>query len=157
MPRSVKRGKRAHLEATRKVHSLKRASCSATFHDLGVEPQHETGLTNQEADNLVHLDELSTDVEVSEQNLGFLKGRWVLALSFACWTIGLYWFYTLEFAIVYVLFSLLALLFSSLATETSSDRRKTKNLSAYSVFNPDCEQLPGTYTATEVHSYQSVF
>ena len=44
-----------------------------TSKDLGVEPQHETGLTNQEADNLVHLDELSTDVEVSEQNLGFLK------------------------------------------------------------------------------------
>ncbi|CAG9536110.1 unnamed protein product [Cercopithifilaria johnstoni] len=57
------------------------------------------------------------------------------------WLMAQWYFTYIEFGLVFFIFSLFVLLFINLG------KRKSGELSAYSVFNPQCERLPGTITA----------
>ncbi|VIO98707.1 Uncharacterized protein BM_BM2176 [Brugia malayi] len=57
------------------------------------------------------------------------------------WLLAQWCFTYIEFGLVFFLFSLFVFLFINLG------KRKSGELSAYSIFNPHCERLPGTLTA----------
>lgn len=57
------------------------------------------------------------------------------------WLMAQWYFSYIEFGLVFFVSSLFIFLFTNLG------RRKSGELSAYSVFNPHCERLPGTLTA----------
>ncbi|VDP13531.1 unnamed protein product [Onchocerca flexuosa] len=63
------------------------------------------------------------------------------AFAILLWIIVQWYFTYIEFGLVFFIFSLFFFLFINLG------RRKSNELSAYSVFNPHCERLPGTLTA----------
>uniref|UniRef100_A0A8R1XZF9 SAYSvFN domain-containing protein n=1 Tax=Onchocerca volvulus TaxID=6282 RepID=A0A8R1XZF9_ONCVO len=63
----------------------------------------------------------------------------VFAISL--WIIVQWYFTFIEFGLVFFISSLFFVLFINLGN------RKSNELSAYSVFNPHCERLPGTLTA----------
>uniref|UniRef100_A0A158Q806 SAYSvFN domain-containing protein n=1 Tax=Elaeophora elaphi TaxID=1147741 RepID=A0A158Q806_9BILA len=67
--------------------------------------------------------------------------RSCIVFAVLSWFIALWYFTYIEFGLVFFVSSLFVLLFINLG------RRKSGELSAYSVFNPQCERLPGTLTA----------
>lgn len=75
---------------------------------------------------------------------GFLKKHTRL-LKLILWFILLVLFIELEFAAVYITCSIIYVICSNLR---SGGRRKGE-LSAYSVFNPNCKRIDGTFTAEQ--------
>ncbi len=69
----------------------------------------------------------------------------VLVLKFALWFILLGLFVELEFGAVYFIVSLSFLIYRSM----KSGSRKRNEISAYSVFNPNCERIDGTFTTEQ--------
>jgi hypothetical protein len=65
-------------------------------------------------------------------------------IKFLLWLTLLIIFIRLEFGIVYFIISLLYLMWS-----TMDCRRRRNELSAYSVFNPNCEKIQGTFSAED--------
>ncbi len=67
-------------------------------------------------------------------------------LVFSAWALLQLLFNRLEFGVVFFCVSLIGFVFATLNYEST---RKEGQLSAYSVFNPDNQRLPGTYDPTE--------
>lgn len=77
------------------------------------------------------------------------KYDWILlVLKVLLWLIVWKIFIELQFGAVYFVVS--ALIFVYL--NTRSGKRSKKTLSAYSVFNPNCERLQGTITAEQLEA-----
>jgi hypothetical protein len=68
----------------------------------------------------------------------------IIVIKFLLWLTLLIIFIRLEFGIVYFIISLLYLMWS-----TMDSRRRRNELSAYSVFNPNCEKIQGTFSAED--------
>ena len=68
-----------------------------------------------------------------------------LVLKVLLWLILYGLFLELQFGIVYVVLSVFVLIYLN----TSTKKRSKNTLSAYSVFNKDCERLDGTFTAEQ--------
>jgi len=68
-----------------------------------------------------------------------------LALKVILWLLLFGLFVELEFGMVFVVLSAFGFIYLS----TSTRRRKSKEMSAYSVFNEGCERLDGTFTAEQ--------
>ena len=73
-----------------------------------------------------------------------------LFLKFFIWSIFFARCVQLEFGLVFFIISLMCLLYYSTSV------RKRKGLSAYSVFNPNMEQLRGAWSTTEVKNSLSL-
>lgn len=73
--------------------------------------------------------------------------RQVLVMKMLVWLTLLVIFVRLEFALIYLIISLLYLIWSSLGS--GAGRRRRDQLSAYSVFNPNLEKIPGTFSGEE--------
>jgi hypothetical protein len=71
----------------------------------------------------------------------FVKNNWKSLLKLTIWLILGYIFYKFEFTIIFIILTAIYLMFSNLDWDG-----KKKELSAYSVFNKDCKQLPGQLT-----------
>ncbi|KAI6653863.1 hypothetical protein LOD99_3365 [Oopsacas minuta] len=69
----------------------------------------------------------------------------ILILSLLIWSLFWALFIHHEFGVVFFSLSLISFIFLSLGK-----KRFKKELSAYSVFNPDCRRLPGTLTGEHV-------
>jgi hypothetical protein len=69
----------------------------------------------------------------------------LIFLSVLIWTVLWYMFIQLQFGAVYFAVSLLIIMYYSMRTE-----RDSNHLSAYSVFNPNCERIDGTFTAEQL-------
>lgn len=67
------------------------------------------------------------------------------ALKFVLWCLLLWLFITIEFGLVYFVVSFLYLLYKSTRTQP----KQTGEVSAYSVFNENCEQITGTFSADQ--------
>ncbi|EFO17910.2 hypothetical protein LOAG_10588 [Loa loa] len=67
--------------------------------------------------------------------------RLCIVVATLSWLIAQWYFTYIEFGLVFFVSSLFVFLFINLG------KRKSNELSAYSVFNPQCERLPGTLTA----------
>lgn len=75
------------------------------------------------------------------------KVRWIL-FKFLIYLILQYIFFIFQFGAVFFIFACFYLILTNL-----NDRRRRKNdLSAYSVFNKDCQRLPGTVTAEQLQA-----
>ena len=63
-------------------------------------------------------------------------------------------FIKIEFAAVYLATSGFALIYLNLGNEAGRRKRGTEDaaMSAYSVFNPDCQSIDGTFTAQQFES-----
>jgi hypothetical protein len=68
----------------------------------------------------------------------------IIMIKLLLWLTLLIIFIRLEFGIVYFIISLLYLMWS-----TMDSRRRRNELSAYSVFNPNCEKIQGTFSAED--------
>jgi len=66
-------------------------------------------------------------------------------LKVVLWFILFGLFVELEFGIVYVILSFFVIIYLN----TSTKKRSKNKLSAYSVFNKDCEKIDGTFTAEQ--------
>uniref|UniRef100_A0A914XRK4 SAYSvFN domain-containing protein n=1 Tax=Plectus sambesii TaxID=2011161 RepID=A0A914XRK4_9BILA len=64
------------------------------------------------------------------------------------WLCGLKFFASVEFGSVYFALSVLVFIYANLRSEP----KKRGEVSAYSVFNPNCERLPGQMTAEQFES-----
>lgn len=90
-----------------------------------------------------------TDEDEILQNAVYGKLDWILlVLKILLWFVVWKIFIELQFGAVY--FALSALFF--VYFNTRSGKRKKSVLSAYSVFNPNCERLQGTITAEQLES-----
>ncbi len=69
----------------------------------------------------------------------------LLVLKFALWFILFGLFVELEFGAVYFIVSMSLLIYHSM----KSGSRKRNEISAYSVFNPNCERIDGTFTTEQ--------
>lgn len=69
----------------------------------------------------------------------------IIVMSVIVWLLCWALFIQFEFGLVFFSISLIAFIFLSLGK-----RRSSRELSAYSVFNPDCRRLPGTLTGEHV-------
>ncbi|XP_038072915.1 uncharacterized protein LOC119741242 [Patiria miniata] len=78
------------------------------------------------------------------QDNSFFTNLFVLKLLL--WIVLFALFLHLEFAAVYVVVSSLYIIYSTLGTRQT---RAPGELSAYSVFNPNCEEIEGTLTAAQ--------
>ena len=78
----------------------------------------------------------------------FYSSRWLLTLKFLLWICLFAFFVQIEFGSVFFIISMLYIVYNSM---TTGSRRKNE-LSAYSVFNRDCERLDGTLTAEQFES-----
>lgn len=83
----------------------------------------------------------SNNVEESEESSMNWK---IIILKFFIWLTLLVIFIRLEFGVIYFIISLLYLMWSSL-----DSRRRRNHLSAYSVFNPNCEKIQGTFSGED--------
>eukprot|EP00920_Eleutheroschizon_duboscqi_P038230 GHVT01091467.1.p1 GENE.GHVT01091467.1~~GHVT01091467.1.p1 ORF type:complete len:170 (-),score=12.58 GHVT01091467.1:230-739(-) len=87
-------------------------------------------------------EDLSESTDSSKGTSFFLQPTlWKVILWFLLW--GL--FIELEFGAVYFCLSLLFVVYTSMKPKS----RKEGELSAYSVFNPNCERIDGTLTAEQ--------
>ncbi|XP_006813164.1 SAYSvFN domain-containing protein 1-like [Saccoglossus kowalevskii] len=66
-------------------------------------------------------------------------------LKFVLWFTLLVLFMVIEFAAVYIILSIFYVMYANL----SSSGRRSGELSAYSVFNRNCERIDGTFTAEQ--------
>ena len=64
-------------------------------------------------------------------------------LKFLIWALLYFIFIKLEFGVVYFIVSLLVIMY------LNTGKRRSGEKSAYSVFNRDCEELPGTLKASQ--------
>jgi hypothetical protein len=71
----------------------------------------------------------------------FIKNYWKSLLKLLLWVVLYYYFIKFEFGVVYFIFSLFYLIFSNLGN------KENNSLSAYSVFNKNFQQIPGTITS----------
>ena len=69
----------------------------------------------------------------------------IIVVSVIVWLLCWALFMQFEFGLVFFSISLIAFIFISLGK-----RRSNRELSAYSVFNPECRRLPGTLTGEHV-------
>jgi hypothetical protein len=69
-----------------------------------------------------------------------------LILKILLWFVLFGIFIKLEFGLVYLVTSLLVIIYLN----TRKTKRKTKEISAYSVFNPNLERIDGTFTAEQM-------
>jgi hypothetical protein len=84
------------------------------------------------------------EVEEIDMKLRILK----ILIKFCLWVTLLAFFIKLEFGTVYFVISLIVLIYLN----TGTNRRKSNKLSAYSVFNPNLEQIQGTITPEKLQS-----
>ena len=68
-----------------------------------------------------------------------------LALRIALWLVLWGFFVEVEFGLVYFVLSMFYWIYFSLSTRSPGDQAP----SAYSVFNPNCETISGTFTAEQ--------
>ncbi|XP_041354880.1 SAYSvFN domain-containing protein 1-like [Gigantopelta aegis] len=98
--------------------------------------------SNQSADSLKLV--ISDSGEISQQSSSRLittERVLKVVLWFVLWAI----FLELQFGAVYFVVSLLFIIYRT----TRTGPKKTGDLSAYSVFNPNCERIDGTFTAEQ--------
>ena len=87
--------------------------------------------------------ETSTDSEVTKRS----AVDWaILIVKLLIYVIGQYVAYLVEFGAVFLCVSLLCFIWLSL----DDRKRKRDELSAYSVFNPNFEEIDGTVTADQL-------
>jgi len=72
----------------------------------------------------------------------------ILAVKFVIWLVGQIIFVKLDFGAVYFATSAFAFIWLSLGKE----RRQPGQMSAYSVFNPNCQNIQGSFTAEQFES-----
>ena len=72
----------------------------------------------------------------------------ILAVKLVMWSVGQVIFIKLGFGAVYLATSAFALIWLSLGKE----KRQPGQMSAYSVFNPNCQNIHGTLTAEQFES-----
>lgn len=93
-------------------------------------------------ENVVEQDEDQLDEDMESFNVRAAKR----ALKFLLWCILYAIFIRLEFGIVYVVVSSFVIIYFN----TSTGKKKKNTVSAYSVFNPNVERLPGQLTAEQL-------
>ena len=72
----------------------------------------------------------------------------ILAVKLVIWLVGQIIFVKLDFGAVYFATSAFAFIWLSLGKE----RRQPGQMSAYSVFNPNCQNIQGSFTAEQFES-----
>jgi hypothetical protein len=85
-----------------------------------------------------------TKSEEDEEKEESVTNWQIIVIKFLLWLILFIIFIRLEFGVIYFIISLLYLMWKNLG----SNRRRNQ-LSAYSVFNPNFEKLPGTFSAED--------
>ena len=70
-----------------------------------------------------------------------------LFLRIILWFALLVFFILIEFAAVFIVFTLFYIMYVNM--RSGGESKKPGELSAYSVFNPNCERLDGTFTAEQ--------
>ncbi|CAF1444710.1 unnamed protein product [Adineta steineri] len=84
------------------------------------------------------------DEDESEESVSVINWQ-IILIKFFVWLTLFIIFIRIEFGAVYFIISLLYIIWSSL----SAHRRRSNELSAYSVFNPNCEKIQGTFSAED--------
>ncbi|XP_072031379.1 uncharacterized protein [Amphiura filiformis] len=70
-----------------------------------------------------------------------------LFLKIILWVALLVFFVIIEFAAVYIVFTLFYVMYANM--RSGRETKRPGELSAYSVFNPNCERIDGTLTAEQ--------
>jgi hypothetical protein len=97
--------------------------------------------------NQSNLSSHSDEEEMTEKNkdpTDYKMNAIKIVLKVLLWLILFTIFFKFEFAAVYFIVSLLVIIYFN--TRNSKEKRKKDQLSAYSVFNPNLEQISGTIT-----------
>lgn len=93
-----------------------------------------------------HQDALEENIE--EQQTWTSIDCAILAVKLVIWLVGQIIFVKLDFGAVYFATSAFAFIWLSLGKE----RRQPGQMSAYSVFNPNCQNIQGSFTAEQFES-----
>ncbi|KAL8600041.1 hypothetical protein ACOMHN_039274 [Nucella lapillus] len=128
---------------------FRRAGTTSTTEPRNKEEESRTAVStpieqekNQDSNNAPECDLAEDTTESPPQKFSWLLFVLKIALWFTVWLI----FIELQFGAVFFVVS--ALVFVYFNTRTGRRRQKS-TLSAYSVFNPNCERLQGTITAEQ--------
>ncbi|KAF0976934.1 hypothetical protein FDP41_004229 [Naegleria fowleri] len=78
-----------------------------------------------------------------------VKTKWKHLLILSLWISLGYWCYRNEFMTVYMIITMIGLIFYNLDWREKSKEERESTLSAWSVFNKDFKSIPGTFTADD--------
>jgi hypothetical protein len=101
----------------------------------------ENNMTKCKNDTAENEDDLTNQAEIEEN---FKTRITRIGLKVLLWLILFAIFVRIEFGVVYVVVSSLVLIY------LNTNKRKRQGVSAYSVFNPNVERLPGQLTAEQL-------
>jgi len=146
---------KAKLEEYRRrkqVEEAKQAKKEAFWSVLTLQPlrQRLARSSNQDQDDLINVvDEhneptLDGDVQPDDEKVEWSSIDWaIFAVKFLVWVCLQVVFVKIEFGAVFFLFTCIFLMLKNMG------KRKAGEMSAYSVFNPNCEAIDGTLTAQQ--------
>lgn len=152
---------RARRQAENNVNKSAGSPCKAqTEADTAAQPDRTTTTDSQqseETENITTIAQSSPKKDHSDWLLDSALGRWLASrqivfsnltlLKVLLWLVLLGLFAELEFGLPFFLISLFYWLYEGLRSPAA---RNPGELSAYSVFNPDCQPLLGSLTAEQL-------